>query len=66
MSALNAAFKVLSEEGRAMSVKEIYETAVERGYCKGNNHQFYFFDNATSALSLFLPFSKSQWKMLSF
>jgi hypothetical protein len=33
MSALNAAFKVLSEEGRAMSVKEIYETAVERGYC---------------------------------
>lgn len=33
MSGLNAAHKVLTEEGRAMNAREIYETAVERGYC---------------------------------
>jgi hypothetical protein len=36
MSAINAAHKVLTEEGRAMNAREIYETAVERGYCKLN------------------------------
>jgi hypothetical protein len=34
MSGLNAAHKVLTEEGRAMNAREIYEAAVERGYCK--------------------------------
>ncbi|MDR3234948.1 MAG: winged helix-turn-helix domain-containing protein, partial [Planctomycetaceae bacterium] len=34
MSAINAAHKVLTEEQRAMTVKEIYETAVEKGYCR--------------------------------
>jgi hypothetical protein len=33
ISGLNAAHKVLTEEGRAMNAREIYETAVERGYC---------------------------------
>jgi hypothetical protein len=33
MSGLNAAHKVLTEEGRPMNAREIYETAVERGYC---------------------------------
>ena len=33
MSGLNAAHKVLVEENRPMTVKEIYDTAVERGYC---------------------------------
>jgi hypothetical protein len=34
MSAIEAAYKVLTETKRAMNAREIYETAVEQGYCK--------------------------------
>jgi hypothetical protein len=33
MSAIEAAHKVLTETGRAMNAREIYETALECGYC---------------------------------
>jgi len=34
LSGLDAAHRVLSEAGRSMNVKEIFETAMQNGYCK--------------------------------
>ncbi|MDR1926006.1 MAG: winged helix-turn-helix domain-containing protein [Planctomycetaceae bacterium] len=36
MSGINAAHRVLIEAGKPLNAREIYETAVERGYCKLN------------------------------